>query len=329
MRLREFDLRPVGLVVLLMLSAIQAVPQEPAPDRKRNAERSVVIVRSDTASGTGVLLTSTGIVISTFSTLHHASRVTITTYNGETYDTVTLLALDRLRNLAIVKIDGHELPFVELSKSTQPKSGDSVTALGYSFKDSLPTLFSEQRTISSFANDDDSIQFTPPATETGGSVIVGPNGKVIGLLVPAPSGGQPAIATSKYLKQVLNSVDQTRPIFQWRGPGATFNKKPLVGISGYWKSSNGNVYLVEDKGDQVNITNMSSPKFRYKARWEEDLLIGIGYNDDTKRFVLRVSNPDHLLRAVFKFETKDTKETVIQKARQELKKPDDLWIRIH
>lgn len=324
--------KAAGLAVLVLFSTIQVFPQELAAGIQRSPERALVLIESDTTVGSGFLVTSTGIVVTAFSTLFRASRVTITTHNGEMFDTVTLLAFDRFRNLAVLKIDGHDFPFVEVTKTPGVKAGDGVSIVGYEFKNERTTLFSQPRIISSLEDlsGNDSIQFTTPVTETSGLVVLRGDGRVIGFATPMLEaiGGQPTIVASSSLRQILNSVDQTRPIFQWKGPSVTFNKKPLVGISGYWKSTNGNVYLVEDKGDQVNITNMSSPKFRYQARWEGDLLVGIGYNDDKKRFVLRMNDVDHILRAVFKFESKDDQETVLQKARKEIEKPDDIWIRL-
>ena len=327
----KFVITRAGLAALILVSPILAIPQQ-LIRVDGTAERAIVSVVSDTGHGAGFLAASTGVIVTALEIIDRASRVTITTYSGEIYDTVTLLALDRSRNLAVLKINGSGLPFMEVGNSLQMKSGGQVSTFGYSFGKEPPGLLSQERVVSIISNGsgDNSIQLTAAVSETSGSVVVESSGRVMGLLLPLSEreGRAERIIASKYLRQVISSVDQTNPIFQWRGTSTTFRLKPVVGISGYWKSSKGNVYLVEDKGDRVNITNMSSPRFRYEAHWEGNLLIGIGYDDDKKRFVIRVVDRDHLLRAIFRFEKNENKETTIRRAEEKIKKPDDVWVRI-
>ncbi|MBA3767802.1 MAG: hypothetical protein H0W99_12610 [Acidobacteria bacterium] len=233
-----------------------------------------------------------------------------------------------------MKITGVNLPYIELLNPNTVDPKASVQIIWTSTSKTGPPVRIKSNSITEMQEfDRDHRVFRLESTISPlerGAPVLSLKGDVIGFADTQIIKGEAMsfVIPTKYARELLSKVDQTAPLFQWRGSSGELHEKSIRGISGYWKSNNGNVYLVVDKGLQVKIINMSAPKFRYEARWRGDLIVGIGYNDDTKRFALKLVNPNYMIRSVFKFSKGESDEGILLKAQQEIKKPDDGWSRI-
>ena len=124
---------PTPLTVLQLPNIAQVVEQS------RPAVVSVVaevLVRDffgrvlrDSQSGSGVIFDSKGHVLTNNHVVENASAVTVTMDDGRQFK-VKVLGTDRLTDLAVLKIDGEDIPFVPLADPSSVRVGDWVIAIG-------------------------------------------------------------------------------------------------------------------------------------------------------------------------------------------------------
>lgn len=81
------------------------------------------------ASGSGFILTADGYVLTNYHVIESSSSITVTLYNGDTYD-ATLIGYDESNDIAVLKIDATDLSPAVLGDSDNLNVGDSVVAIG-------------------------------------------------------------------------------------------------------------------------------------------------------------------------------------------------------
>ncbi len=81
------------------------------------------------ASGSGFIVTATGYIITNFHVIEDSSSITVSLYNGSTYD-AALIGYDESNDLAVLKIEAEGLSPVILGDSDNLNVGDSVVAIG-------------------------------------------------------------------------------------------------------------------------------------------------------------------------------------------------------
>ena len=96
-------------------------------------EPSVVSIRTSGGSGSGIIISRTGYVLTAEHVISGVSTATITLVSGERYGG-TVIARDTQRDLAIVRIISNRTDFPEavLGSSGNAKVGEEVIAAGYS-----------------------------------------------------------------------------------------------------------------------------------------------------------------------------------------------------
>jgi serine protease Do len=81
------------------------------------------------AQGTGFYISPDGYILTNNHIVERAEKVTVNTVEGKTYD-AKIIGTDPLTDLALLKIDAKERPFVELGDSAAMKVGEWVLAIG-------------------------------------------------------------------------------------------------------------------------------------------------------------------------------------------------------
>jgi serine protease Do len=81
------------------------------------------------SQGTGFFLSADGYIITNNHIVENATKVTVTSVQGEEY-TAKLIGVDPRSDLALIKIEGKDFPAVELGDSSQLKVGEWVLAIG-------------------------------------------------------------------------------------------------------------------------------------------------------------------------------------------------------
>jgi S1-C subfamily serine protease len=140
----------LALVIVLSLPASAAatqqrkpVPQQSQPSRPpvpvkdltaselfAKTRNAIVTVETPTGFGSGVVVDSSGLVVTNLHVIADDSSAVVTLSNGDTYDSVTVAAVDARRDLALLRIAGFGLPIADLGNSDTAQVGDKVYALG-------------------------------------------------------------------------------------------------------------------------------------------------------------------------------------------------------
>ena len=85
--------------------------------------------RQGTSTGSGFILTDDGYVVTNYHVIEGAVSVKVVMDNQEEYD-AEVVGYDALNDVAVLKIDGKDLPAVTLGSSDQLSIGDMVVAIG-------------------------------------------------------------------------------------------------------------------------------------------------------------------------------------------------------
>ncbi len=84
-------------------------------------------------SGSGVVISPDGFLITNFHVIENADKITATLSGGDVFD-VEVIGFDRISDLALLKLDGSNLPFAEMGDSDDLIIGEWVIALGNPFE---------------------------------------------------------------------------------------------------------------------------------------------------------------------------------------------------
>ena len=131
-RTRSKDMVGRAVVFSLLLCASPAVAQQESNATQVFQRNSPAVVTIETSSGfgSGVLVDSTGVIVTNFHVVQDEPSATITLANGDTYDDVGVIAADPKRDLVLLNIKGFELPSAEMGDSDGLVIGQDVYALG-------------------------------------------------------------------------------------------------------------------------------------------------------------------------------------------------------
>jgi Do/DeqQ family serine protease len=88
--------------------------------------------RKNEATGSGVLLTDDGFIVTNFHVIDEASNIEVILHNKQSYK-ATVIGSDPTTDLALLKIDAHGLPFVKYGDSDKLQVGEWVLAVGNPF----------------------------------------------------------------------------------------------------------------------------------------------------------------------------------------------------
>lgn len=79
--------------------------------------------------GSGVIISEDGMIVTNYHVIEGADRVAVTTEDGTQYD-AEVLGADSNLDLAVLKIDGKDLPYLTFADSDQVQVGDLAVAIG-------------------------------------------------------------------------------------------------------------------------------------------------------------------------------------------------------
>ena len=89
-------------------------------------------LREVKSSGSGVVISPDGYVITNYHVVENASMIIVTLPGGEEYE-AEVIGVDKLTDLALLKLDGEKFPFVKIGNSDNLIIGEWVIALGNPF----------------------------------------------------------------------------------------------------------------------------------------------------------------------------------------------------
>lgn len=182
--------------------------QIPRPDQRPQIERGV---------GSGVIVDSAGTVMTNFHVVEGADKITVLTNDNKSYD-AKVVGTDAPSDLAVLKIEGVELPSLKLGDSDSVRVGDIVLAIGNPLgigQTVTAGIISAKgrRTGLGDGSFEDFLQTDAPINRgNSGGALVNLNGELIGInsqiLSGGPGGGNIGIAFSIPSNMARSIMDQ-------------------------------------------------------------------------------------------------------------------------
>jgi len=178
------------------------VPQQPRERRRSGL-------------GSGVIVSSDGYILTNHHVIDGAEKITVQLTNNRTLD-AKVVGSDAPSDLAVLKVEGRELPMLPLGDSDQMRVGDVVLAIGNPLgvgQTVTSGIISAKgrRTGLSDGSFEDFLQ-TDAAINQGnsGGALVNTNGELVGInsQILSPSGGNIGIGFSIPSKMAKNVMDQ-------------------------------------------------------------------------------------------------------------------------
>jgi serine protease Do len=233
----------------------QAQPGQEMPDRR--------------GAGSGFLIQG-GYIVTNNHVVDDASRMTVVFDDGREM-TATLVGTDPKTDLAVIKVDGGNLPpALAWGDSTRARPGDNVFAIGSPFGlgNTVTAGIVSARGRSLGQSYDDYIQVDAPINQgNSGGPLFDASGRVIGVnsAIYSPTGGNVGIGFSIPADLAQNIVQHGSVERGWLG----------VGIQEVTPEIAAGLNLPSAKGALVNLVNENSPAARAGVK-ERDLIVAYG-----------------------------------------------------
>lgn len=170
--------------------------QEPKPNQRAPIERGL---------GSGVLVSADGSILTNFHVVDGAEKITVAMSDNKTFD-AKVIGSDQPSDLAVLKIEAQNLPFLTLGNSDNVRVGDIVLAIGNPLgigQTVTAGIISAKgrRTGLSDGSFEDFLQTDAPINRgNSGGALVNLNAELIGInsqiLSGGPSGGSIGIGFS-------------------------------------------------------------------------------------------------------------------------------------
>ena len=126
--------RVLTVIVVIVMSGGLLAQVRPAELIKQVMPGVVLISgelgNGDQVFGTGFLVDSSGTIVTNFHVVRSLTKATVKLPNGDTFDRVTVRAIDQAKDLAILQVPGFGLPTLQLGNSDAVVQGDSVLLIG-------------------------------------------------------------------------------------------------------------------------------------------------------------------------------------------------------
>lgn len=137
-----------------------------------------------TATGSGVIISSDGYIVTNNHVVDGADELTVTLHDSKEYS-ARIIGADKTTDLALIKIDGKNLPAIRIANSDNVKVGEWVLAignpLGLNNTVTAGIISAKARTLG--ANGVESFIQTDAAINAGnsGGALVNTNGELVGI----------------------------------------------------------------------------------------------------------------------------------------------------
>lgn len=248
------------LVAVLICTPVRGFSQRDGKQVYEKVSPCVVFIKSDKGAGTGFAILANGTIVTAFHVIDGATRIAIKMQTGDIYDDVSLLAQDERRDIAVLKVNGFDLPTVALGNSNDVKPGDQIFVIGNPLgAEELKTSISNG--IVSGVRDLDAgyktLQITAPISPgNSGGPALNENAEAVGVVVFRLKEGENLnfAVPINYVRGLLGSIDDSKPLKQWRrseGSADLFSDK-VTQRPTKWKSvKTGAIYTLRFQGDYI------------------------------------------------------------------------------
>ncbi len=187
--------------------------------------------------GSGVVITPDGYIVTNDHVIEGASRIRVTFADGK-WQYARLVGRDQERDIAVVRVDAHDLPCAEMADSDKLQVGESVVAignpmgLGSSVSAGIVSALNRHNLqIDDAHNLDGAIQ-TDAAINRGnsGGALANANGQLIGINTAILSSGSSGGSIGLGFALPINSVRATVRFLIAEGKPPRPPGKPWIGV---------------------------------------------------------------------------------------------------
>jgi Do/DeqQ family serine protease len=204
-----------------------------------------------TATGSGVIISADGYIVTNNHVVDGADELTVTLTDNQEYS-ARIIGTDKTTDLALIKIDGKQLPAIKIANSDDVKIGEWVLAignpLGLNNTVTAGIISAKARTLG--ANGVESFIQTDAAINAGnsGGALVNTNGELVGInamlysQTGSYSGYGFAIPTAM-MNKVVDDLKQYGTV-----------QRAMIGISG--TDVKNYVDSEKEKGNEVDLGTM-------------------------------------------------------------------------
>lgn len=247
----------LGFVVTFLVS--RSAAQESVADVvKRSSEAVVLIVISDsagqeTALGSGFLVSADGEIVTNYHVIKEAHSAIVKLSNGAFFPVRGVMASDAEKDLAIIRVNGKNLPFLTLGDIDKLHVGDHVVAIG------SPLGF--EGTVSdgvvSALRDVDSkkmIQTTAPVSHgNSGGPLLDMSDHVVGVITLGANPGLAqnlnfAVPCSEVQALLITARLQAKPL-----ESVARTENSLTGGTIWTSMTSGHDYTMRQDGDYIYV----------------------------------------------------------------------------
>ena len=227
-------------------------------------------VRSGT--GTGFVVREDGVIATNFHVIGLHRGFSVRLADGKTYEPIAILATDRKRDLAIIKIEAKGLQPLHLGESSQLKPGQGIFAIGNPLGLDFSVARGVVATPSRDVDGNDMVQVAMPIEPgSSGSPVLDMNGSVHGVIAIKTSAAMGFAVPINHLKPML---ENPRPILMkhWLTIGALDPEEWKVHLGGYWRQRAGRL-IASGKGTGFGgrtlcIAQQKTPEDKFAAEVE-------------------------------------------------------------
>ncbi len=199
-----------ALSILLFLASMLSVagaqtslPTMPGNQIVERVSPAVVLVLAGSSAqevsaiGSGLIVRSEGVILTTYHVIKGAHAVRIQLKNGEIFDRVELVAADERRDIAALRITGTGLPTLPTAGLAEVQAGEHVYVishaenLNWTASDGIVSAIRLADEVPGAGKGYRVVQFTAPVSSgSSGGVLVDTQGRCLGMVVGTVSGGQ-------------------------------------------------------------------------------------------------------------------------------------------
>lgn len=126
--------RGLSLPLVLATAILSGQQTLTIPQIAKKVSPCVVVIEGKTESGesvgSGFLVSKDGKIVTNLHVISHLTTAKVLVPNGDVFDSLTVLATDERRDLAVVKVAGFDLPTLEFGNSDPLAVGQRVVAVG-------------------------------------------------------------------------------------------------------------------------------------------------------------------------------------------------------
>jgi S1-C subfamily serine protease len=184
-----------AIIGLILPQALSSQILSPADIMERYGKAVVLIAtikdNKEIGLGSGFIVKNNGVIITNYHVIDGAYPALVKTRAGDIYDDISVINIDARKDISIIKINGFDLPVVNLGNSNNIRIGEKVVVIGnpHGFENTISDgLLSQQRdTGEGYVLHQIS---APVSGGSSGSPVFNQKGEVIGIATLSDTKGQ-------------------------------------------------------------------------------------------------------------------------------------------